>query len=80
VLSGRCTKATAYGSSTTVAEGPGGAWRVVFDAGAVTNAGKDVATFVHAMWGGCISDFITVGGHSCRRMIFAVAGARKSFR
>ena len=31
----------------------GGAWMVLFDAGAVTNAGKDVATFVRAVRGGC---------------------------
>jgi len=30
----------------------GGAWMVLFDAEAVTNAGKDVATFVRAVGGG----------------------------
>jgi hypothetical protein len=31
----------------------GGAWMVLFDAGAVTNAGKDFATFVRAVRRGC---------------------------
>jgi hypothetical protein len=31
----------------------GGAWMVLFDAGAVTNAGTDVVTFIRAVRRGC---------------------------
>ncbi|MGQ0593816.1 MAG: Lcl C-terminal domain-containing protein [Gammaproteobacteria bacterium] len=54
VESGSCTAASIYWSSTTLADGPGNAWGVLFFNGFVGNAGKDNFLHVRAVRGGSL--------------------------
>ena len=79
MLTGSCTGSTTYGSSTTVAGRAGGAWMVLFDGGAATNAGKDFARFVRAVRGGSAPRL-----HHCGRALVPTydlrcSGCKKKF-
>jgi hypothetical protein len=52
VLTGSCTVASTYWSSTTIAFFPDGAWDVDFASGGVGNAVKDIVFHVRAVRGG----------------------------